>query len=128
MGDKFELPADIDNAKITAAEVKQVLESHFQANKSTGLSSMPLQCLKWMGAQAHPTIADFLNKSAIEQLAPQAWRDSKVVPLYKGEGKFSDCNNYRSIAVSPPFSKLLMSIVNQRLTTFADENQLLAPT
>ena len=65
-GDKFELPADIDNAKITAAEVKQVLESHFQANKSTGLSSMPLQCLKWMGAQAHPTIADFLNKSAIE--------------------------------------------------------------
>jgi hypothetical protein len=51
-----------------------------------------------------------------------------VVPLYKGEGKFSDCNNYRSIAVSPPFAKLLMSIVNQRLTTFADENQLLAPT
>jgi hypothetical protein len=40
----------------------------------------------------------------------------------------SDCNNYRSIAVSPPFAKLLMSIVNQRLTTIADENQLLAPT
>jgi hypothetical protein len=89
---------------------------------------MPLQCLKWLGTQAHPFIADFLNKSAIEQLAPQAWRDSKVVPLYKGEGKLSDCNNYRSIAVSPPFAKLLMSIVNQRLTSFADENQLLAPT
>jgi hypothetical protein len=50
------------------------------------------------------------------------------VPLYKGEGAFSDCNNYRSIAVSPPFAKLLMSIVNQRLTNFADKNQLLAPT
>ena len=73
-------------------------------------------------------IADFLNKSAIEQLAPQAWRNSKVIPLYKGEGAITDCNNYRSIAVSPPFAKLLMSIVNQRLTNIADENQLLAPT
>jgi hypothetical protein len=53
-----------------------------------------------------------LNKSAIEQLAPQAWRDSKVIPLYKGEGALHDCNNYRSIAVSPPFAKLLMSIMN----------------
>jgi hypothetical protein len=81
-----------------------------------------------MGTQAHPILADFLNKSAIEQLAPQTWRDSKVVPLYKGEGNLADCNNYRSIAVSPPFAKLLMSIINQRLTNFADENQLLAPT
>ncbi len=65
-----------------------------------------------MSAEAHPMIADFLTKSAIEQLAPQTWRDSKVVPLYKREGALSDCNNYRSIAVSPPFAKLLMSIVN----------------
>jgi hypothetical protein len=65
-----------------------------------------------MGTSTHQTIADFLNKSAIEQLAPQAWRDSKVIPLYKGEGDLSDCNNYRSIAVSPPFAKLLMSIMN----------------
>jgi hypothetical protein len=68
--------------------------------------------LKWLHVQAHPAIADFLNKSAIEQLAPQTWRDSKVVPLYKGEGSLDDCNNYRSIAVAPPFAKLLMTIVN----------------
>ena len=111
-GDQFQIPDDIDNAKITAAEVKHVLAEHFRANKSTGLSCLPLQCLKWMNAEAHPAIADFLNKSAIEQLAPQAWRNSKVVPLYKGEGEMSDCNNYRSIAVSPPFAKLLMDIVN----------------
>jgi hypothetical protein len=68
--DHFELPEDIENAKITVAEVEHVLESHFKANKSTGLSCLPLQCLKWLGKQAKPIIADFLNKSAIEQLAP----------------------------------------------------------
>jgi hypothetical protein len=56
----------MDTTKITTIEVKKVLESHFKANKSTGLSHLPLQCLKWMNAEALPTITDFLNKSAIE--------------------------------------------------------------
>ena len=85
---------------------------HYPANKSTGLSNMPMQCIKWLGTAALPTIADFLNKSAIEEMAPQQWRTSKVIPLYKGEGDIRDCNNYRSIAVSPPLAKLFMSIIN----------------
>jgi hypothetical protein len=89
---------------------------------------MPTQCIKWLSKQVIPTIAEFLNKSAIEQLAPTHWRSSKIVPLYKGEGDMKDCNNYRSIAVAPPFAKLLMSIINKRLTHTADELQLQAPT
>ena len=73
---------------------------------------MPTQCIKWLGQKVIPVITEFLNKSAIEQLAPQTWRASKVVPLYKGEGDIADCNNYRTIAVAPPFAKLLMSIMN----------------
>ena len=63
--DHFKLPEDMQTAEITADEVKHVLAYHFKANKSTGLSALPLQCLKWMHAGAHPIIADFLNKSAI---------------------------------------------------------------
>ena len=64
--DHFGVPEDIDNAKVTPAEVKNVLDLHYPANKSTGLSNMPTQCIRWMGHKALPTIADFLNKSAIE--------------------------------------------------------------
>jgi hypothetical protein len=67
---QFKLPEDTDNANITAKEVEEVLTSYFKANKSTGLSCLPLQCIKWMSAKAHPMIADFLNRSAIQQLAP----------------------------------------------------------
>lgn len=94
------------------SEVQHVLQHHFKPNKSTGLSILPLQCLKWLGGDAIPVLTTFLNDTAIKQLAPQTWRNSKVVPLYKGEGDKTDCNNYRSIAVSPPFTKLLMSILN----------------
>jgi hypothetical protein len=65
-----------------------------------------------MSVNAIHILTDFLNVTAIKQLAPQEWRNSKVVPLYKGEGATDDCNNYRSIAVSPPFTKLLMSVLN----------------
>jgi hypothetical protein len=73
-------------------------------------------------------IADFLNDSAIQQLPPASWRSSKVIPLYKGAGDPADFNNYRSIAVTPPFAKLLMAVINRRLTVFAEENDLHAPT
>jgi hypothetical protein len=110
--DQFKVPEPVNIAKIDPAEVKRVLEYNYPANRSTGLSKMPTQCIKWLGQKVIPTIADFLNKSAIEQLAPESWRASKVVPLYKGEGDSTDCNNYRSIAVAPPFAKLFMSIIN----------------
>ncbi len=65
-----------------------------------------------MGQAGVDLLADFLNASAIAQLAPASWRKTKVVPLYKGQGDTTDMNNYRSIAVTPPFTKLFMSVMN----------------
>jgi hypothetical protein len=70
----------------------------------------------------------FLNDSAIDQLPPTSWRNTKVVPLYKGKGSTADPSNYRSIAITPPFAKIFMAVVNQRLTKAANELNLHAPT
>lgn len=70
----------------------------------------------------------FLNKSAVDQLPPASWRETKVVPLYKGKGSLNKPENYRSIAITPPFTKLFMAVVNKRLTTKATELKLHAPT
>jgi hypothetical protein len=59
------VPAEIATAKIQPLELASVLEHNFRANKSTGLSLMPLQCLKWLGDSAVEVLADFLNVSAI---------------------------------------------------------------
>jgi hypothetical protein len=121
------VPIDASTA-ITPTELQEVLEQSFKANKSTGLSNMPLQVLKFMGSAGIDVLADFLNSSAIAQLAPESWRQTKVVPLYKGQGDKQDPNNYRSIAVVPPFAKLFMSCMNQRLTRLAEKEKLHAPT
>jgi hypothetical protein len=113
---------------ITDAELSSVLEKNFKAEKSTGFSSMPLHILKHMGQTGIKCLTTLLNRSAIEQLPPTQWRTSKVTPLYKGKGDATLPENYRSIAVAPPLSKLFMAIMNKRLTEVAIEKQLHAPT
>jgi len=80
------------------------------------MSKMPLELLKHLGTTGVESMANFLNTSAIDQLSPTSWRETKVVPLYKGEGPTSDPENYCSIAITPPFAKLLMAVLNRRLT------------
>jgi hypothetical protein len=48
--------------------------------------------------------------------------------LYKGKGPATDPENYRSIAITPPFAKLFMAVVNKRLTIEANARDLHAPT
>jgi hypothetical protein len=73
-------------------------------------------------------LTNFLNATAIDNKPPQSWREAKIVPIYKNRGSASDPQNYRSIAINTPFAKLFMAIMNRRLTTFAKDQNLHAPT
>jgi hypothetical protein len=81
-----------------------------------------------MGKTGVKCLTKFLNESAIKQLPPSSWRESKIVPLYKGQGPKQDPENYRSIAITPPFAKIFMAVINRRLTGKATELKLHAPT
>ena len=126
--DVYILVANAATHHITPAELTSTLTQHFKADKSSGLSKLPLQLLKHLGPRGVSCVADLINHSAIDQLPPLAWRTSKVTSLFKGKGDASLPENYRSIAVAPPLSKLFMSVINRRLTTTADELNLHAPT
>ena len=71
---------------ITAEELAHTLRNHFKADKSSGASPLPLQLLKHLAPEAHDSLTHLLNDSAISQLPPQHWRDTKVTPIYKGTG------------------------------------------
>jgi hypothetical protein len=56
------------------------------------------------------------------------WKTAKIIPLYKGKGDASNPENYRSIAITPPLSKVFMAVMNNRLTSTATDMDLHAPT
>ncbi len=81
-----------------------------------------------MGTAGIGSLATFLNESAIAIAPPDSWKTAKVIPLYKGKGDASLPENYRSIAITPPLSKVFMAVMNNRLTTEATNKKLHAPT
>jgi hypothetical protein len=113
---------------ISPEELTEILTHRYKATKSRGLSTMPPQLLKFLGAQGIRSLASFLNASAIDQVPPTSWRTAKVVPLYKGKGDTTHPENYRSIAIPPPFAKVFMATINARLTSTAAALDLHAPT
>ena len=49
--------------------------------------------------------------SVFEAKIPDAWRCTKVFPLYKGKGSKDDPNAYRPISITSPVGKLLESFI-----------------
>ncbi|ESO92263.1 hypothetical protein LOTGIDRAFT_121226 [Lottia gigantea] len=48
---------------------------------------------------------------------PSSWSESLLMPIYK-KGQKNDTNNYRGIALSSCLSKVLLSIINKRITNY----------
>ena len=112
---------------ITTTELSQTLVHNYKATKSRGASLLPPQLLKFLGNKGIDSLANFLNESAILSAPPESWRTAKIIPIYKGKGDASLPANYRSIAITPPLSKVFMSVMNNRLTELATSRNLHAP-
>jgi hypothetical protein len=64
--DDYTALTDATAHHITTAELTDTLKHRFQANKSSGLSKMPLELLKHLGPAGISSVAELLNVSAID--------------------------------------------------------------
>ena len=55
---------------------------------------------------------------------PSSWCKGSVTPIFKS-GVYSDSNNYRGICASSCLGKFFCSILNQRLSSFIEETNIL---
>ena len=58
-------------------------------------------------------------------MIPSSWLDGRIRPIFKNKGDSSNPENYRPITILSCFSKLFTSVLNNRLTTFIDTNEIL---
>ena len=73
-----------------------------------------------------PSITHICNLAISTGIFPRAFKIALVKPIHKG-GKPDCVNNYRPISILPALSKILERLMNQRLTTFLEDNNLLSP-
>jgi hypothetical protein len=54
---------------------------------------------------------------------PLDWKTAIATPLFKN-GALDDLNNYRSISVLPPVSKIFEKLITTRIITYFNMNKL----
>ena len=71
-----------------------------------------------------PYLKDLFNTIYEEGSFPAEWSKSIIVPLHK-KGSRDEPNNYRAISLISSISKIFTNILNKRLTSWCEENDVI---
>ena len=121
-------PTGLDtwNAPIGVIETEKSL---FKAKKgkAVGLDAVNLEIVLEFH-KSHPDFLPYMFNSVLQSgKFPEAWSTALVVLIHK-KGSKSDLSNYRGISLLSSLAKLFCSILNDRISTWAEENHILSDT
>ena len=68
---------------------------------------------------------DLFNRILNTGQIPEAWTIGMIMPIYKNKGERGDFDSYRGITILSCLGKLFTSILNFRLTKYANETNLI---
>ncbi len=72
-----------------------------------------------------PTYVKLFNTILNTGIVPESWTVGIIKPIYKKNGDINDPGNYRPITLLSCFGKLFTAVINNRLTKFAEENDVI---
>ena len=91
--------------------------------KAAGIDTIISELLKNLDEPTLKIIVKILNKIFHSVDFPEEWAVGIIVTLFKG-GERNDLNNYRGITLSSVIGKLLVGILNERLTKFVEKYKI----
>jgi len=94
-------------------------------NKAPGLDTITNKMIKYSSHVMLPLITKVFNKIYISGEYPEAWSMGYITHIHK-KGSTSNPKNYRGITITNALGKLFSSILNKRLQTFLDNNQIIS--
>ncbi len=107
--------------EISSKELEKSIKK-LKNGKSAGPDGIINEMVKFGGSVLHGTLKSLFNRILSEGQYPTAWKYSTITPRYKSLSPHEP-TNYRGIAVADIISKVLTSILNERLYDyFVDQN------
>ena len=111
------------NHPFTAADI--VAGANMLRKGSSTLGFLSVEGLRAAAALLAPAVAALFNACAQVGSLPPAWALCAVTPIHKG-GARTEPGNYRGIAVGTVLAKMYATLLNFRLTRWAEANDLRA--
>ena len=121
------VPSESLNAPFTSDEINKILKN-LKRNKSSGLDSIKNEYIIHTKELMMPIYVKLFNIILDTGLIPASWTEGLIVPIYKNKGSKEDPNNYRPITLLSCIGKVFTSLLNERITNYLSENELLKET
>ena len=83
--------------------------------KATGPDMIPVEAWKALGDEGVDILYDLMVKILDQEKIPEEWRESILIPIFKGKGDVQDCGNYRGIKLMSHTLKILERMIDTRL-------------
>ena len=103
---------------ILECEVKWVLES-ITMNKASGCDGIPVELFQILKNDAVKVTHSICQQICKTQQWPQDWKRSVFIPIPK-KGNPKECSNYRTIALIPHASEVMLKILQARLQQYVN--------
>ena len=122
-----DIPDDGDetlNSDFTFIEINKLINK-LKNNKSSGIDNIINEFLKYSPVNYKKLLVKLFNIILRTGIIPTEWCISFISPIYKNKGEKNDPNNYRGISIISCLGKLFTALINERLTKFADLNEII---
>ena len=100
--------------KITEREVLNALRMMKQ-DKAPGLSGISVELLKAVEDLSVEWLTDLCNSIIDEGRMPEDWKNSILIPVYKGKGDPLECGSYRGIKLLEHAMKVVERVLEKRI-------------
>ena len=113
------LDEDERDDNIMKGEVEKAIKK-LKNDKSCGVDGIPAEMIKAGGDIVVDKLWKLCNEIWKKGKWPDEWCQSLVVPLHK-KGDMMECSNYRTLALIPHVSKVMLNILQERLRGAVEE-------
>ena len=119
--------SDVEEFNIPISEEEVVSQiKKMKNNKASGIDLIVNECLKNSSDSLIKLITKLFSVILDTGIIPTEWTIGIIRPIYKKKGSINDPDNYRGITLlSCIAGKLFTSIINERLSKFLNNNNLL---
>jgi len=126
-GIELEPSEDIDNilnTEILEVEVAQAI-GKLKKGKASGIDYILAEMLQTGGSNIVMFLTKLFNVIFERGIYPEEWSKAIIIPLHK-KGNLNDVDNYRGISLLSIISTCYTSILNTRLYTWLESNNLIS--
>ena len=110
--------------QITEREIRKTVQT-LKNGKSVGLDLIQNEMIKYGIDNLLTPLAKLFNLVLSSSHYPSAWAKGRIISLHK-KGDASDPSNFRGITISSCLGKLFNTILNKRLNSYLEKNNLLS--